>query len=137
MKLPNFRRLFKNDYPKEFQDLIDQLSVSINVGIETLYDALNKRLTFRDNFAGTFKEITVSVDANGKPKNQILFKMDVDGKVDGLITLYVSNITNPNNYVASGVYISWTQTQNGVLINNIKGLYPNDEYLIRFVAFVQ
>ena len=49
MKLPLFRRLFKTDFKQEFQELVDQLSVSINVGIENLYDALNRKLSLRDN----------------------------------------------------------------------------------------
>jgi len=137
MKLPNFRRLFKTDFSKEFQDLVDQLSVSINIGIETLYEALNKRLTFRDNFSCTVKDLTVTVDAAGKPKNSLVFQMDVSGKVDGVVVLYAVNNTNATKYVETGVHVSWTQTQNGVSINNIKGLYPNDEYTLRVVVFTQ
>lgn len=137
MKLPNFRRLFKTDFAKEFQELIDQLSVSINIGIETLYEALNKRLTFRDNFSCTVRDLTVTVDASGKPKNNLVFQMDVSGRVDGLIVLYALNNTNATRYVDSGIHISWVQTQNGININNIKGLYPDDEYTLRIVAFTQ
>lgn len=137
MKLPNFRRLFKTDFKQEFQELIDQLSVSINIGIENLYEALNKRLTFRDNFSCTVRDITVTVDASGKPKNNLVFQMDVSGRVDGLIVLYAVNNTNAARYVDSGVHISWVQTQNGINISNIKGLYADDEYTLRVVAFVQ
>lgn len=137
MKLPNFRRLFKTDFKEEFQDLIDQLSVSINIGIENLYEALNRKLTFKDNFSCSVKDITVKVDDTGKPKTSIVLPLDISGKVDGLIVLYAINNTTRDRYVSSGIHVSWTQTQNGLNINNIKGLLADDEYSLRLVIFIQ
>lgn len=137
MKLPSFRRLFKNDFKEEFQGLVDQLSVSINAGIESVYEALNKKLTFKDNFSCTVKDVTLSVDSTGTPKTSITLPLDVSGRIDGVTVLYALNNSSSSRYVTSGVHVSWTQTQNGLSINNIAGLYTDDEYLIRIVIFVQ
>lgn len=137
MKLPNFRRLFKNDFKEEFQGLVDQLSVSINVGMESLYEALNKKLTFKDNFSCTVKDITVKVDSTGKPKSPITLPLDFYGKIDGVIVLYALNNTSSARYVSGGVHVSWTQTETGLSISNIAGLYADDEYSLRIVIFVQ
>lgn len=137
MKLPSFRRIFKTDFAQEFQNLVDQLSVSINVGIENLYDALNRKLTLRDNMLCTVKEIDVTVDPTGAPTNTTSFPLDISGRIDGVIVLSAINLTTTGMYPSYGVFISWTQTQNGILINNITGLQSGQKYRIRVVAFGQ
>ena len=53
MKLPSFRRILEQDYKPDDQDLVKTLASSLNYGIEVLYDALNGKLTFRDNIASS------------------------------------------------------------------------------------
>lgn len=135
MRLPSFRRLIRTDFKQEFQALVDQLSVSINIGIENLYDALNRKLTLRDNIACTVKEIDVKVDAAGTPTATTLFQMDISNRLDGLVVLNALNQDDSSIYPTSGIFVSWTQTQNGILINNIKGLQANQTYRLKIVAF--
>ena len=135
MKLPSFRRLIRTDFKQEFQALVDQLSVSINIGIENLYDALNRKLTLRDNIACTVKEIDVKVDASGTPTATTLFKMDISNRLEGITVLNALNIDDSTGYPTGGIFISWTQTQNGILINNITGLVANQTYRLKLVAF--
>lgn len=135
MRLPSFRRLIRTDFKQEFQALVDQLSVSINIGIENLYDALNRKLTLRDNIACTVKEIDVKVDAAGTPLSTTLFQMDITNRLDGIVVLNALNQDDSSTYPTSGLFISWTQTQNGILINNIKGLQANQTYRLKLVAF--
>lgn len=137
MKLPLFRRLFKTDFRQEFQDLVDQLSVSINVGIENLYDALNRKLSLRDNILCTVKELDITANADGTPTTTSIIQLDIAGRIDGVVVLSALNITNANIYPTSGVFVSWTQTQNGILINNITGLPAGQRFKVKMVAFGQ
>lgn len=98
MKLPSFKRLIRTDYKQEFQSLIDQLSVSINIGIESIYDALNRKITLRDNIACTVKEIDVKVDVTGTPITTTLFKMDISNRLDGIVVLNALNQTDSTVY---------------------------------------
>ena len=79
MKLPNFRRIITGDYEEEYTELVDTLSVSINQGITSLYDALNKKVSLKYNILCTTKDITVQVDQQGYllvgRKLVILFKL--------------------------------------------------------------
>jgi len=68
MKLGSFKRLMKQDYDSTFQPLVEKLSFSINSAIESLFDALNKKLTLKDNFSATVKTFDVRVDATGAPQ---------------------------------------------------------------------
>lgn len=136
-KLPSFRRIFTQDYPKEFKKLIDILSVSLNNGIEVLYEALNNSLTLRDNISCTVKDITLSVDSNGKPVTSANISLINNNTVDGVTVLSAINQVNPAVYPTGGVFISGAQNGNLYVINNITGLQPNTSYTIRLVAWQQ
>lgn len=135
IKLPSFRRLFTQDYPKEFQKLIDILSVSLNNGIEVLYNTLNNNVTLRDNIKCTVKDLVVSVDVNGTPAQNTAFTLDTTSKVEGVTVITALNQTNSNAYPTSGVFISGSQSTNTFLVNNITGLQPGQQYLLRVIAW--
>lgn len=135
MKLPSFRRLFNQDYPKEFQKLIDTLSVSLNNGIEVLYNALNNQLTIRDNLKATVRDVLVTVNATGIPIQGGTFTLDFDGNVDGVIVISAINQVNSSIYPTSGVFISGVQSNKSFIINNITGLQAGQSYSLRVVAF--
>ena len=138
MKLPSFKRLYDSDFAKESQQIVSQLAVTINQGFEVLYNALNKRLTFEDNFQCTVKNVTVIVNSSGIPTPSVSFNLDTivaNLSVTGLIVVDVENLTNPSGYPTSGVTVSWTQTQSGVSINHVTGLIPNNTYQLRVIAF--
>lgn len=135
MKLSSFKRLIRTDFKQEFQGLIDQLSVSINIGMESIHDALNRKITLRDNIACTVKELDVKVDATGKPLTTTQFQMDIPNRLDGISVINAYNTDFANTYPTSGVFISWSQTQTGILINNITGLQANQTYRIKLVAY--
>lgn len=137
MNLPSFRRLLSSDYPKQFQALIDKLSVPLNYGIEVLYDALHRSLTFRDNFNATVKDVSVTVDANGIPNQSTSMSINITGKVDGILVIGATNSKNSTTYPTSGVFVSGVQSNNTFVINNVTGLQPNQAYSLRVVILGQ
>lgn len=137
MKLPTFRRLISSDYEKQFQKLIDTLSISLNNGIEVLYEALNGDLTLRENLSCTVKDVTVTVDINGKPLQTASFTLNSTAKVDGAIVIQALNQTNTTHFPLAGVFVSGAQSSGTFIINNIAGLQPNEQYVLRIVAFQQ
>ena len=70
-KLSGYRRIVKTDYPDEYKSLVDQLSVSINNGFDTLYNALNGKLNFYDNISSTIAEVRLTVDIDGFPLQKL------------------------------------------------------------------
>lgn len=135
MKLPSFRRLFKTDYAEDYQELVEKLAVSINNGFDTLYDALNKKLTFNDNISSTIAEITVTVTADGTPtKKQTQFKLDASQtNIQGLVIIncFEEKSGNPPPIAP---FIAYSRNENNILINNIRGLTPNVSYVIRVLT---
>jgi len=135
MKLPSFRRLIKSDYKEEDQGLIETLSFSINNGIEVLYQTLNKAISLKDNIACTVKEVDVRVDASGVPIGKTRFSLDNTNKILGLFVLNAINVDNPLVLPTAGVFISFTQENKTIIINNIKGLPSNQPFTLTIVAF--
>lgn len=127
--------MYKGDYEEQFQKLVDQLSASLNYGIESLYDLSNKNVSLRDNLRCTVKDIAVSVDASGAPVGVTTFSLDIQGQIIGTQVIYAVNTANSGIYPTGGIFISYTQTQNGVLINNITGLPANQPFSLRIVAY--
>jgi len=137
MRLPSFKRFFSQDFDKQYKNLIDKLSLTLNYGIEVLYDALNNNVTLRDNIKCTVKDVTLSVDAGGFPKISTIFTLDqTNSKVEGCEVINALNQTNSSIYPTSGVMINWTQNVNAVTINHVTGLQANDTYLLRIIAWL-
>ena len=135
MKLPSYRRLFKTDYVEEYQELVDKMAVSINNGFDTLYDALNNKLTFTDNILSTIQEISISVDSNGVPiKKNLQFGLATgQTTIQGLIVIdcYEEKTNNPP---LSAPFVSFIKSENKITITNVKGLTPSTNYTIKVLA---
>lgn len=137
MKLPSFKRLLSTDFEKEFQELINQLALSLNNGIDILYQALANNITLRDNIKSIVQDVTVEVDSSGTPKQLAEFRLTIQGKVDGITVILAQNQVNSATYPVGGIFISGTQGVSTFVINNITGLQPNQAYLLRLVAWLQ
>jgi hypothetical protein len=138
MKLPNFKRLYDQDYKDDFKDLVRQLALSLNSGIELLYEALNKKITLRDNIACTVKDLKIVVDSTGIPVADVIFTLDSTGvNMDGCQVIKITNEKNPTKYPTSGVNITYNQTANGVQIKHVTGLIAGETYTLRVVAYHQ
>lgn len=135
MKLPSFRRLFKGDYPEKEQGLVDRLSVSLNNGIDVLYNALNNNLSLADNVLCTVKDIQLKVDSSGNPAATSGFSVGFSGKALGVIVLRAVNQTNNSIYPTAAPFVSFSQTSSLITINNITGLQTGSTWLLTVVAF--
>lgn len=135
MKLPSFRRLFKTDFSQEEQPLVEKLSGSLNNGIEVLYDALNNKISIRDNLQCTVKDVDVQVDSSGNPLGTTGFQLNNSNKVEGISVIRADNLTNSVTYPTNTPFISFTQNTSSIIINNVTGLQPNNIYRLRVIAW--
>lgn len=135
MKLPSYRRILKTDYAEEYQALVEKMAVSINSGFDSLYDALNKKLTFNDNIISTYAELNVVVDVDGVPQNGTVFKLDASQtSIRGLIVLDCYTLKTPNNPPNSAPFVSFGKSENSVILRRITGLTPDVIYTIKLLA---
>lgn len=134
MKLPNFKRLNISDFSLEDRDLVDKLSTSLNIGIEQLYQALNNRLTRADNFLCTEKDIVLITNADGTPKVNASFTITFPGKALSLSVEKIDNLTKPNALLLGGVSVLWQQTDKTIIINQVTGLIPGNQYRLHVIV---
>lgn len=134
-QLPGYRRIFTTDYDKQYQNLVDKLSVSINQGFDALYNALNDNLTLSDNTTSTVKTITVTVDANGTPTNNAQFNLNTATKIIGTMVVSATNNANSKVYPTSQPFVSFSQNGATITINNISGLQAGNSYSLTIVTF--
>lgn len=135
-KLPTLRRLFKNDFKPEYSELVEKLIVSINNGFDNIYDALNNKITLKNNILCDIKNFTVSVNSLGIPINTIVLTVNFKNNISVINVGKIDNLLNPNSYPSSGVTLSWEQLSPGTLkINHITGLIEGQSYNLRVVIY--
>lgn len=135
MKLPSYKRIITQDYTKENQELIEQLGGNINDSFNTIYSALNNKLTFKENFSSTVRDIEIVVDSAGKPTNDVGFKLDIlNTQVTGCICVRATNLTNSNVFPTGSPWVSFLQQDNFIKILNVTNLQPSNRYILRIIA---
>jgi hypothetical protein len=135
MIIPSFKRLAKQDYPQDQQPFIEKLGFIINNSFDIMYEALNKKLTVRENFAGTLREVVVRVDADGVPVGTVGIALDTGNRVQYLQVHTVTDVDNTSVYPTAMPYISFTQTQTGLIFNHIAGLPAGTNFRLKLFAF--
>lgn len=138
MKLKSWRRLISQDYDKEDQKLIEQISSPINNAMNELYFTLNGRTSLTDNMHCTVKDLDITVDSRGIPKNgsSSSFNLDKPGSVLGITVLAAFPQQNTNSYATSQPFVSFVQNGSSIIINNITGLPENQRFIVRLVAWL-
>lgn len=142
MRIPSFKRLIKTDYSngpvENEQSFIEKISFSLNNGIEALYNVLNKNVSLKDNVFCTVKTINITVDSLGNPVGNASFVLDTamnSNRVIGIQVLAAINQVNTTTYPTGAPFVSFSQNNNNIIINNITGLQANQGYQLTLVAF--
>jgi len=134
--IPGFRRLYKTDFQKEYQDFADALASTVNINFEILYEALKKKITLADNLASTVKDVDVIVDSNGKPTTTITVTPDTQLPIIGCSVINATNLDNSSIYPTAQPFVTWTLNSQGKFqLNNISGLQANQKYRLKLVIW--
>ncbi len=133
MKLNIIRRIRTEDFPKEYQNLIEQLAYPINQLTEQLVVGLSKNITIEDNLP--FEVITLPITVNSNvPTTSSAFKT-VLPSVRGLIVLSAINAENDTDLnSAPFAQFVFDQTQRIVTINKFYGLPDDINFNITFLV---
>jgi len=136
MRLPNYLRLNKVDYPEETKPVIDRLAGSLNPSIESLYNLANNRISLSDNIACVVKDIIVIVGSDGIPLTSIGIALGTTvQKVLGSQVLYALNQTSDTVYPTAQPFITFTQNGSTFEVDHIAGLPANNQFLLKVVVY--
>lgn len=130
---PNFSRLDKGDFKKEYQDLVDRLGYILNPFMEQTNKAFKGKIDFQ-NLNQQIFTINVIVDASGTPVQKTQYKSTLNTKVFGVSVLSATNSTSPSSYPSATPFVSFTQAEDIVTINNISGLTANNKYSLNILS---
>jgi chloramphenicol O-acetyltransferase len=115
--------------------LVEKLSLTVNNGFEVVYNAMARNVSLADNIACTIKVLNVRVDSSGTPTSSLSFKIDTVGQIKGIEVIRAENQTNSNVYVTSHPFISYTQDNTTITVNNITGLPANNTFNLTVIAW--
>lgn len=127
MKINSVKRLNKEDFPDEDQELIEKLSYSVNPFFEQIYSAFTNGLTFKDNFYGQAVTLTTKVNANIPVNNEIKYTLKT--RPQTILVLNVVNNTD-NTPLTGSPYAGFRLNGNNLTIEYITGLVDNKEYTL-------
>jgi hypothetical protein len=135
MKLPQYKRITKSDYPTDSQTVVEKLALTINTGFDNMLELANKKISLSDNILCSVRTITIIVDSAGTPTGTASFSLDFTGRVLGVQVINAINLTNINIFPTGTPFISYSQTQSGVTMKNITGLTSKDNWQLTVVAY--
>ena len=128
-RLPDIKRIRKEDFDKKYYDLLDGLLYAINTFFESVVAALNRGLTFRENMAAQVQDITAVA-----PINNTTFKREVGLTCSGIIVVSVVNVSNPGEILTTAPFAQFVNTDAGIRVTNITGLTAGQRYRIRLIC---
>lgn len=132
-KLPDFKRIAKEDFPSKYQDLIERLALPINSHIEQVRNAFNKNIDFT-NLSQDIVTLTFKTNDAGQPISELKFKSTLKSTVRGLMPVSLTITSSTSQYPAIYPMISFSQVENIVYIKNIAGLSANTGYSLTFIT---
>lgn len=136
MHLSFLRRLVKEDFAQQYQDVVGKIGYVINPAMEQLSLALKNNLTWSDNIAAQVITFQVTVDSSGTPSGSISFASTLNSPINHMMVTRANAVGNTTIYPTSAPFISFIQNGTNVSINNITGLPANIPFNITLIASI-
>jgi hypothetical protein len=133
VRLPTQKKVLREDV-KGAPSWINPLIDTLNSFMETVYQALNKNVTFGENIGCVIKELsytTVSTYPAGQPVTE--FTTGLKTKATGLwvMQVYEKAIYAPP---PGPVWAPWVENNGNIELGTVTGLEASKTYLVRFLV---
>lgn len=126
-------RITKEDFPKDYDDLLDKLLYPINSALEQLSQAMNNGLSVTDNIAG--QETSLDITAPVNSANPIFFKKStLKGTCKGITC--IEAIPQNNGIAVTGQpFFTFEDSGNNIKVTNITNLTAGSRYILRVYCY--
>lgn len=132
MKLPVIKKILREDV-KDAPSWIGAIIDPFNSFAETVYQALNKNITFSENVRAFVKEIVYTTPSTYPTMGDIEFLNELKVKATGILVLQA--VDRSNYEPAPGpVYIPWAEDNGSIIVKPITGLEASKTYNIRLLV---
>lgn len=132
MKLPVIKKILREDV-KDAPSWIGAIIDPFNSFAETVYQALNKNITFSENVRAFIKEIVYTTPAGYPTMDDIEFLNELKVKATGIQVLQAVDRSNYEP-AAGPVYVPWVEDNGSIIVKPITGLVASKSYLIRLLV---
>lgn len=126
-KIPDLKRIVKEDFDSEYQQLIEKLSFPLNSHMEQVRNLFNKNIN-TDNLARELITLQVQTNASGQPINKLSFKSKLKDRVRGINIISGNILSSNTTYMTQAPFITFSQNGEIVNILYIAGLAPETRY---------
>lgn len=133
MRRLDLKRIIKEDFPSEYQEVIDKLAYPINSGFEQIQRGLDGQLDFA-NLNQEVINLDVTVNASGEPVVLTQYRSTLRTTVLGNSVIGASNLSVPQNTPTGQPFITFAQNGNQIRVNKITNLQPNERYLLTVIS---
>lgn len=131
--LPPYRRIGLEDL-KGAPSWVEGLITILNNFMETVYGALNRNLSFSENFRAEFKSFTLTAGATAD-LNKFRFTTALKQKPTGVIPLQVTEVGGNYVVLTSAISIpSWRWESGQIVIESISGMTSGQQYNITILV---
>ena len=128
-RIPSIKRLTTEDF-KDQGSWIGKLFAPLNDFMASVVVALNKGLTFQDNFSAQVKVLEFEKDANSFPMS---FACTLTTRAAGLWIVKAEHVAGTPDTLTTAVWADWQYDNGVVTINNISGLTNGKKYRISVI----
>ena len=133
-KLSGFKKIIIEDVEENLRPLAEKFGNAINPFADEVIKAFDKGITIEDNLNQFVKELTIKVDSSGVPIGEASFKSTLSNVCRGLVVIKCDNITAPTSYPTGTPFISFTENNRLITINNITDLTAASKYNLRILG---
>jgi hypothetical protein len=130
--LKNVRKILAQDYADENRTLIAKLSEVLNTFMTETTETINGNIDF-DNLRQQLKVFKVTVDGSGTITSSNQIRLELSGKVIGIRCERARNLDDSSVYPTGTPFLSYSQTNQILKINNISNLQSGNEYELTIV----
>jgi hypothetical protein len=131
--LPTIKRISREDY-KDAPGWLDRFIFVLNEWMDSLYNALNRNLTFGDNIRSEIKTMQITAGATAD-LNTFKFTLKNNFYVQGLILLSAKDLAASYTIITAAPQIgSWRYADGMVYVDSIAGLTNGHNYNITVLA---
>jgi hypothetical protein len=132
VRLPTSKKVLREDV-KGAPSWINPLIDTLNSFMETVYQAMNRNITFSENIGCVIKELTYKTPSTYPTGvDEVEFTSTLKVRATGLMLMqaYEKVLYTPP---PGPVYIPWTENAGMIRIGTITGLEADKTYLIRIL----
>ena len=123
------QRIKPEDYTEDSREDIARLAGILNSFMEEVYTALNKNLDITDNLNSSILTFRVAVNGGNTPTTKISLKPTLKTNIRGVLVMSASGAN-----VLASPFITWSQNNGVLIINQIFGLTPGIDYTLTILV---